>query len=104
MLFSFGFKDGISDPAVAGFNTQPLPGQETIAPGIILLGHDTDRKKDQRPSWARNGSFMAFRYLSQLVPEFDKFLKKNADPMSPEGGSEFLGARFVGRWKSGKSH
>ena len=55
-----------------------------------------------RPAWALDGSFLVFRYLSQLVPEFDTFLKKNPIPgVPPEFGSELLGARLVGRWKSG---
>jgi len=52
-----------------------------------------------------DGSFLAFRFLFQLVPEFNKFLKDNAlkvPGLTPEQGSELLGARLVGRWKSGK--
>lgn len=47
---------------------------------------------------------MAFRQLKQLVPEFDKFLTDNPLPvpgLTPEQGSALLGARMVGRWKSG---
>lgn len=97
--------DGISNPAVKDFDTQPLPGQETIRPGFILLGREADPNLSSRPSWAVEGSILAFRYLSQLVPEFNDFLKKNPIPLqglSPEKGSELLGARLVGRWKSGK--
>ncbi|KAK7678571.1 hypothetical protein QCA50_018443 [Cerrena zonata] len=101
----FGFLDGISNPAVKDFDTNPLPGQGTpVRPGIILLGREADPNLAARPSWAVEGSFLAFRYLSQLVPEFDQFLKKNPIPLpglTPEQGSEFLGARLVGRWKSG---
>lgn len=52
-----------------------------------------------------DGSFLVFRFLFQLVPEFDKFLKENpvkVPGLSPEEGSELMGARLVGRWKSGK--
>jgi deferrochelatase/peroxidase EfeB len=44
-----------------------------------------------------------FRQLQQLVPEFNKFLTDNpldVDELTPEQGSELLGARMVGRWKS----
>ncbi|KAK7688865.1 hypothetical protein QCA50_007554 [Cerrena zonata] len=45
---------------------------------------------------------MVFRYLFQLVPEFNTFLKKNPiQGPPPDVGSELLGARLVGRWKSG---
>ncbi|CAL1715804.1 unnamed protein product [Somion occarium] len=100
----FGFLDGISNPAVQNFDTKPFPGQETIRPGFILLGRDQDPNIANRPAWAVEGSFLVFRYLSQLVPEFDDFLKKNPivlPGLTPEQGSEFLGARLVGRWKSG---
>ncbi|KAF5375779.1 hypothetical protein D9757_008977 [Collybiopsis confluens] len=102
----FGFMDGISNPAVDGFST-PLPGQAVVAPGIILLGEQGD--STTRPSWAKDGSFLAFRQLKQRVPEFNKFLLDNAlvEPTSSssvssiQNGSELLGARMMGRWKSG---
>ncbi|MCJ1437601.1 hypothetical protein MMC27_006988 [Xylographa pallens] len=96
----FGFLDGISQPAIQGFDTNPNPGQETVPPGTILLGREGDTVT--RPSWAMDGSFISFRYLFQLVPEFNEFLKANAISGLPvEQGSELLGARLVGRWKSG---
>jgi Dyp-type peroxidase family len=67
----------------------------TAAPGIT------------RPSWALDGSFFVFRYLKQLVPEFNNFLEANAlevpKPILPgdPSGADLLGARLVGRWKSG---
>ncbi|MCJ1240810.1 hypothetical protein MMC14_008814 [Varicellaria rhodocarpa] len=97
----FGFLDGISQPAVQGVDTSPNPGQETVPQGTILLGRQGD-VVTTRPSWALDGSFLAFRYLFQLVPEFDKFTKENPIPGLPAGqGSDLLGARLVGRWKSG---
>ncbi|KAJ3480770.1 dyp-type peroxidase [Meripilus lineatus] len=99
----FGFLDGISNPAVEGFDIEK-PGQGAVDPKVILTGHDAIL----RPAWATDGSFLAFRYLFQLVPEFNLFLKKNPLPtdsdgnrLTPEQGSELLGARMVGRWKSG---
>lgn len=103
---SFGFLDGISDPAVQGVDTNPLPGQETIPQGKILLGREGDPVN--RLPWAVDGSFLVFRYLPQRVPEFNAFLKNNAIPISdpskpPELDMDLLGARLVGRWKSGTS-
>ncbi|KAJ7731151.1 fungal peroxidase [Mycena maculata] len=97
----FGFQDGISNPAVTGF-VSPLPGQAAVAPGTILLGEDGDTVA--RPAWAQDGTFLVFRQLSQLVPEFNKFLTDNPidEPgLTPEQGSDLLGARMIGRWKSG---
>ncbi|KAI0100528.1 Dyp-type peroxidase [Nemania sp. FL0031] len=104
----FGFNDGLSQPAVkdvdAGVTSEP--GEAPVRQGIILLGREGDAV--QRPSWALDGSFLAFRYLKQLVPEFDAFLEANplpGFPISPAPGdptsAELLGARLVGRWKSG---
>ncbi|KAG9599849.1 hypothetical protein KCU77_g3591, partial [Aureobasidium melanogenum] len=97
----FGFNDGISQPAVDGFDLHPKPGQGNRIRSIILLGRDGDVEK--RPPWALDGSFLAFRFLSQRVPEFNEFLVQNApvtnDPTA--SASDLLGARLVGRWKSG---
>ncbi|KAG8796496.1 hypothetical protein FRC12_021129 [Ceratobasidium sp. 428] len=98
----FGWEDGISNPAVEGVVT-PLPGQRPIPPGIILLGAEKDPVAS-RPSWAVDGSFLVFRQLAQLVPEFHDFLDNNPivlPGLDPKHGSELLGARLVGRWKSG---
>lgn len=49
------------------------------------------------------GSFLAFRQLEQLVPEFNKYLLDNApavDGKSLQDRADLLGARMVGRWKS----
>jgi hypothetical protein len=47
-----------------------------------------------RPAWAIDGSFMVFRYLEQLVPEFDDFLIKHPivdASLTPQEGSELQG-------------
>ncbi|KIK61171.1 hypothetical protein GYMLUDRAFT_166740 [Collybiopsis luxurians FD-317 M1] len=97
----FGFLDGVSNPAVSGFAVA-VPGQATVDPGIILLGESGDT--GTRPDWAKDGSFLAFRQLQQRVPEFNKFLVDNAlsEPgLNASENAELLGARMVGRWKSG---
>lgn len=100
----FGFLDGISQPGVEGFTTNPVNGQVVVPAGIILAGEDGDPTTD-RPAWALDGSFLAFRQLEQLVPEFDAFLLDNAVFVTgintTEEGAELLGARMMGRWKSG---
>ncbi|KAF5375783.1 hypothetical protein D9757_008980 [Collybiopsis confluens] len=100
----FGFMDGISNPAVDGFSQQIVhPGQTIVPPGIILVGEANDTVPT-RPSWAQDGSFLAFRQLKQLVPEFDQFLLDNAlsEPnFTLQENAELLGARMMGRWKSG---
>ncbi|KAJ7676056.1 dye-decolorizing peroxidase precursor [Mycena polygramma] len=102
----FGFMDGISQPAVNKFTNPVLPGQTPVDAGFFLLGEDSDPVPNSpvRTSWAKDGSFLVFRQLQQLVPEFNKFLTDNpldVDELTPEEGSDLLGARMVGRWKSG---
>ncbi|KAF9005132.1 hypothetical protein BDQ17DRAFT_1353872 [Cyathus striatus] len=100
----FGFLDGISNPTIIGFDKTDNPGPAPVNPGVIVTGYDGDADKDKRAPWAVDGSFLAFRYLFQNVPEFNEYLQKNPiirDGLTPEEGSELLGARMVGRWKSG---
>ncbi|KAG8825506.1 hypothetical protein FRC19_011298 [Serendipita sp. 401] len=101
----FGYLDGISQPAIPGFTINPVPGQQLINPGVILTGEPGDTLIASRPAWAKDGSFLVFRQLKQLVPEFDKYLLNNA-PAQPSSYSlqdraDLLGARIMGRWKSG---
>ncbi|EJD48744.1 DyP-type peroxidase [Auricularia subglabra TFB-10046 SS5] len=96
----FGFLDGIAQPAINGLNP-PLPGQNVVDAGVIITGATND--PIQRPSWAVGGSFLAFRQLEQLVPEFNQYLLANAPAGSGslQSRADLLGARMVGRWKSG---
>ncbi|KAJ7484458.1 fungal peroxidase [Mycena latifolia] len=97
----FGFLDGISNPAVDGFQ-KPLPGQAVVSTGEIIVGETGDSVA--RPTWAKDGSFLVFRQLKQLVPEFNKFLTDHpirAPGLTAKQGSDLLGARMIGRWKSG---
>lgn len=118
LTLSFGFNDGLSQPAVKGVNAGVIsePGEKPVRQGVVLLGREGDDGVVppgqqplgvKRPQWAVDGSFLAFRYLKQLVPEFNAFLAANAlkIPFPPApgdpNGAELLGARLVGRWKSG---
>jgi deferrochelatase/peroxidase EfeB len=74
-----------------------------VVPASEILVGQPDDTSVTRPAWAKDGSFLVFRQLKQLVPEFNKFLADNpiVEPgLTPEQGSELLGARMVGRWKS----
>jgi len=113
----FGFNDGLSQPQIIGFNTSTTGGQSSgmlclcecmlvgflmsinailIDPGLILIGEngDTSLSKVTCPTWAKDSSFLIFRKLKQLVPEFNKFLAENPIPdknLPPKQGSELLG-------------
>ncbi|KAJ8507743.1 dyp-type peroxidase [Pleurotus djamor] len=100
----FGYLDGISQPAVAGFATSVFPGQSLIFPGTILANEIGDPLLGARPGWTKWGSFLAFRQLQQFVPEFDRYLLESAPSISgftQQQSADLLGARMIGRWKSG---
>lgn len=99
---SFGYKDGISHPFIIGTEKwrSEKPGQGAVKPGVILCGRDGD--SIPRQAWQVDGSFMVFRYLRQKVPEFDKFCADTAS--KTKLSKDLIGARMVGRWKSGKYH
>lgn len=104
MSSDFGFLDGISQPAVAGWSINALPGQAIVPNGVILTGRIGDTAL--RPAWAFDGTFMAFRHFQQLVPEFNKWTLDNAvqnkvGNLTVQEGADFMGARMFGRWKSG---
>jgi Dyp-type peroxidase family len=123
----FGFLDGVSQPGIRGeingaFPSkkflqeqqnprdpgQALPGADLIWPGAFVFGYPgQNAQKPDEPTppvdggapWMRNGSLMVFRRLNQLVPEFDEFLDNTATQLDMD--PQLLGARAVGRWKSG---
>jgi len=117
----FGFADGISQPGIRTLTAQQnpddpeqgLPGQDLIHPGEFVFGYPSqddpfvrgEPTTKERPGpnadpprpWMLNGSYMVFRRLEQKVLAFDAFLAANAGP----AGADLLGAKLVGRWKSG---
>lgn len=127
----FGFRDGISQPFVAGLHTGPP--EQTISTGEFLLGYRnaygqfTDRplldpREDPdeilpddaagtgRRDLARNGSYLIIRQLSQDVPGFWRWLDAAvaSTPGSNGNGHAGLHARrvalaskLVGRWPGG---
>jgi len=92
----FGWLDGVSQPGIKGL-TMPFPGQRLLDPGLFAFGYGPTANPPL--PWMKNGSFMVFRRLKQLVPEFDDYLESQAQTLGMD--SVLLGARLVGRWKSG---
>jgi len=100
---AFGFKDGISHPAVEGSGIPSTnPNERPFKAGEFVLGY-ADEIGDtplmpQPEILGRNGSYVAFRKLHQRVAAFRRYLKENSS--SPEG-EELLAAKMMGRWRSG---
>jgi Dyp-type peroxidase family len=119
----FGFADGMSQPFLPRESKRvppevPRPGQETIAAGEILLGYrNAYDRLPQSPKWhdtqldrdfdlGRNGTYLVFRKLEQDVAKFWTWLAARARELAPndhEAMTERLGAKVMGRWKSGAS-
>ncbi|TMD62720.1 MAG: Dyp-type peroxidase [Chloroflexi bacterium] len=120
----FGYKDGISQPGVAGFDpsdpdtpsSDPSaklgdvlgnPGTEIIAAGEFILGEpDENGQTFSAPGlqWMANGTFQVFRRLNQDVAGFNKQQNDTVNGLPadhPLHTPGLLGAKLVGRWKSG---
>jgi deferrochelatase/peroxidase EfeB len=117
----FGFKDGISQPGIAGLTQSSKHGQDEVAAGEFLVGYpDEDGHTSGEaqpapgpndpgypnqpatpalPSWTKDGSFLVLRRLRQNVAAFNEFLEQEAVAAGIDEG--LLGAKLVGRWRSG---
>lgn len=100
---AFGFKDGISHPAIEGSGIPGTnPHERPLKPGEFVLGYpDEMSEASQIPQpdvLGRNGSYVVFRKLHQRVAEFRRYLNANADSA---GEKELLAAKMMGRWRSG---
>jgi Dyp-type peroxidase family len=122
----FGFRDGISQPSVEGYDNNGSPGN-TVAAGEFLLGHKnaygqfTDRplltpSADPRNllppaaddptlrDFGKHGSYLVFRQLKQDVHAFWSAMADKSRGMIDGDrvqSSTALAAKMVGRWPSG---
>ncbi|CAE6770110.1 Dyp-type peroxidase [Paraburkholderia haematera] len=102
-LNPFGYKDGISEPAIEGNDVEPLPGQGApIKAGEFILGYPGESgeplKMPQPDILGRNGTFLAFRKYRSRLGAFNDYLRSQA---STPAGRELIAAKLVGRWRSG---
>jgi Dyp-type peroxidase family len=100
---SFGFKDGIGQPAVEGVATPPTnPGEPPIKAGEFILGYpDETGALPPMPApdvLGRNGTYVVFRKLHTRVAAYRRYLRERAANRNDE---TLLGAKMVGRWQSG---
>ena len=99
----FGFRDGISHPAVEGSGIPSTnPRDPPLKAGEFVLGYLDETgyfPPIPKPDvLGRNGTYAVFRKLHQRVAAFRKYLKDNSS--SPEEG-QLLAAKMMGRWSSG---
>src|SRR5436190_12309291 len=100
---SFGFKDGIAQPAVEGSGREPTnPKEKPLKAGEIILGYpDETGELPPMPTpdvLGRNGTYVVFRKLHTRVAAYRTYLRAKAADRAEEA---FLGAKMVGRWQSG---
>ena len=93
----FGWLDGISQPAVDGLVDAPFPGQDSLSAGHFVFGYP-DAPPLPAP-WMKDGSLMVLRQLEQRVAAFETFVAAAAHALGTD--PVLLGARMMGRWKSG---
>ncbi len=123
----FGFRDGISQPAIEGDPAPLLPGQDLVRAGEFVLGYPNQYGKlplspsvaassgagavglpaaaaPGRHDLGRNGSFLVYRKLEQHVDAFKAFFAAAAERESgrPDRAlADYLAAKCMGRWPSG---
>jgi Dyp-type peroxidase family len=100
---AFGFRDGISHPAIEGSGSPGSnPKEVPLKAGEFVLGYRNEMDEmTAMPTpnvLGRNGTYVVFRKLYQNVAAFRQYIRANA--ANPED-EELLAAKFVGRWRSG---
>lgn len=104
----FGFRDGISQPAV---NWDGLPDRpDLINAGHFVLGYYGDKTQTYPQSGTmadlvRDGSYGAFQWIYQDAAGFEAFLDSHASAMAAAAdvtdGRELLAGKMMGRWRGG---
>ncbi len=99
----FGFKDGISHPAIEGSGIPGTnPHEDPLKAGEFVLGYPDEMSAapaiPQPEALGRNGSYVAFRKLHQRVAAFRQYLRANTTDAQDE---ELVAAKMMGRWRSG---
>ena len=98
----FGFRDGISHPAIEGSGIPGTnPKERPFKAGEFVIGYSDEMgtiQKTEPEVLGRNGTYVVFRKLHQRVAEFRRYLKANSSSPDDE---ELLAAKMMGRWRSG---
>jgi Dyp-type peroxidase family len=108
----FGFADGVGQPAIDGTgHAKRAHAANVVNPGEFLFGYENEYgyaaeapALGPKRDLGKNGSYLVFRHTTQDVAGFWQFLDRQS--RTPDGredpvARERLGAKFVGRWKSG---
>lgn len=99
----FGFKDGLSQPAL---DKQPKRQywKDEVSPGEIFLGYENDRDqhcpdKRETPALLKNGSYMVVRKIQQNIHAMEDFLQQHKPALTQAGlKGDDLKAKMMGRY------
>ncbi|MFL6229190.1 MAG: Dyp-type peroxidase, partial [Pyrinomonadaceae bacterium] len=98
----FGYRDGISHPAIEGSGIPGSnPQEQPLKAGEFVLGYPDEMGGVQKTSpevLGRNGTYIVFRKLHQRVAEFRRYLQASSTNAEDE---ELTAAKMMGRWRSG---
>jgi Dyp-type peroxidase family len=99
----FGFKDGVSQPTLAGEEPEPQANEPpAVATGEFVLGYpDSTEQTAQVGDLWTDGSFAAFERITQNVHAFRAQAAKAAEGTNPLLSNASMEAKMVGRWPSG---
>jgi Dyp-type peroxidase family len=104
----FGYVDGIGQPDVDWDQIPASAGKVDLR--HFLLGYaTTEIPSSPNPALTqdlfRDGCYMGFRWMSQDVPGFERYLDANANLVgqsrTPNEARELLAAKLMGRWRDG---
>lgn len=111
----FGYRDGISEPALGWGPSAGKESQEDL--NNFLIGYDLSNSLTkpgpsvpppaEAVSFAKDGCYNAFRILYQDVDAFNKLLASQAPRVvsiiggTEEEAQEWIAAKLCGRWRNG---
>ncbi|MBV8163857.1 MAG: Dyp-type peroxidase [Candidatus Eremiobacteraeota bacterium] len=99
----FGYKDGISHPAIEGTGIAGSnPREEPLKAGEFIFGYCDEMggfpPAPKPDALGRNGTYVVFRKLHERVAAYRRYLRDNSNDQAQE---ELLAAKMMGRWRSG---
>lgn len=120
----FGFRDGISQPAILGVHADPRGPERPVPTGELVMGYENaygqlpaapsvspargaglpdSKVSPGRRDLGDGGTYLVLRKLEQDVFAWRAWLREASRPLAGhvEDPEAYLGAKVVGRWKSG---